>query len=69
MLSGHGLLKILIGFSFVALRGGDGWFHFGVLPWIIVTIVLVLEIAIAFLQAYVFIILTAIYINDAINVH
>jgi F-type H+-transporting ATPase subunit a len=24
MLSGHGLLKILIGFSFVALRGGDG---------------------------------------------
>lgn len=69
MLSGHGLLKILIGFSFVAFKTLEFWFFLGILPWLVVTIVLVLEVAIAFLQAYVFIILTAIYINDAINPH
>jgi len=69
MLSGHGLLKILIGFSFAAFKTLEFWFFLGFLPWLVVTVVLVLEVAIAFLQAYVFIILTAIYINDAINPH
>lgn len=69
MLSGHGLLKILIGFSFIALKSVTIWSVVSLLPWIVVTIVFALEIAIAFLQAYVFIILTSIYINDAINPH
>jgi len=69
MLSGHGLLKILIGFSFIALKSVSVWSIAGLIPWLVVSIVFGLEIAIAFLQAYVFIILTAIYINDAINPH
>lgn len=69
MLSGHGLLKILIGFSFLALSSMNFWFYFGIIPWIVVSIVFALEIAISFLQAYVFIILTSIYINDAIATH
>jgi ATP synthase subunit 6 len=69
MLSGHGLLKILIWFAFVTFRLGTGWAAFGALPWLVVTIVFALEAAIAFLQAYVFIILTANYINDAIRPH
>lgn len=69
MLSGHGLLKVLIWFSYMALNSLDLWFPVGFLPWMVVTIVLLIEVAISFLQAYVFIILTAIYINDAINPH
>jgi len=32
MLSGHGLLKILIGFSFVAIRTFEPWLFLGLLP-------------------------------------
>lgn len=40
-----------------------------ILPWIIVTAISYLELLIAFLQAYVFVILVALYINDAVNLH
>jgi ATP synthase subunit 6 len=69
MLSGHALLKILIGFS-VALIGAYPLMPLlAVLPWIIVTAVMFLELLIAFLQAYVFTILISLYINDVLNMH
>jgi F0F1-type ATP synthase membrane subunit a len=40
-----------------------------IFPWLIVTAIMFLELLIAFLQAYVFVILIAIYINDVISMH
>jgi F-type H+-transporting ATPase subunit a len=62
MLAGHTLLKVIAGF--VALMG-----VFGVLPLALVVALTGLEILIAFLQAYVFAILTCLYINDALHMH
>lgn len=62
MLAGHTLLKVIAGF--IALLGAAG-----VLPFVFVVALTGLEILIAFLQAYVFAILTCLYINDALHLH
>ena len=62
MLAGHTLLKVFAGFV-VALGVG------GVLPLAFIVALTGLEILIAFLQAYVFAILTCLYINDALHLH
>jgi F0F1-type ATP synthase membrane subunit a len=69
MMSGHALLKILIGFSWTLLGSGAVYIGLSIFPWIIVTMIMVLELLIAFLQAYVFVILIAIYINDILASH
>ena len=40
-----------------------------IFPILIVLFITVLEMAVALIQAYVFSILTAIYINDAVHIH
>jgi F-type H+-transporting ATPase subunit a len=62
MLAGHTLLKVLAGF--IVLLGVGG-----VLPLAMVVALTGLEILIACLQAYVFAILTCLYINDALHLH
>ena len=62
MMAGHTMLKIFAGF--IVPLG-----IFGVAPLIIDVALTVLEVLIAFLQAYVFTILTCIYLNEAINLH
>ena len=70
MMSGHALLKILIGFSWVAFMSNAHFFNIvAILPWLVVSAAFILEFAIAGLQAYVFTVLICIYINDAINPH
>lgn len=63
MLAGHTMLKVFGGFV-VALGVIGGW-----APLAFVVALTGLEIGIAILQAYVFAILTCIYLNDAINLH
>ena len=63
MLAGHTLIKVIAGF--IPVLG----VIFGVLPLALVVALTGLEILIAFLQAYVFAILTCLYINDAIHLH
>ncbi len=67
MLAGHITLKVFA--SFVTLLGGLGIFGiFGAtLPLLLVVALTALELLVAFLQAYVFAILTCIYLNDAIH--
>jgi len=67
MLAGHITLKVFA--SFVTLLGGLGIAGmFGaVLPLGLVVVLTALELLVAFLQAYVFAILTCIYLNDAIH--
>jgi F-type H+-transporting ATPase subunit a len=69
MMSGHALLKILIGFSWTLLTSGSLLIALSLFPWLIVTVVMFLELLIAFLQAYVFAILVTIYINDILTFH
>lgn len=68
MMSGHILLKILIGFSW-SLISCKITIILSIIPFLIVFVVIGLEFAIAFLQAYVFTILLIIYLNDVINTH
>ncbi len=67
MLAGHIALAVFA--SFIPLLAGLGFLgYFGaVLPLGMVIALSALEILVAFLQAYVFTILTVIYINDAIH--
>jgi len=62
MVAGHTMLKVFAGFS-VALG------VFGVVPMIFNVALIGLELMIAFIQAYVFAILTCIYLKDAIELH
>ena len=67
MLAGHITLKVFAGF--VTLLGGFGIFGMAgaTLPLILVVALFALELLVAFLQAYVFAILTCIYLNDALH--
>jgi F-type H+-transporting ATPase subunit a len=68
MLAGHIALKVFAGF--VAMLGVSlgaiGWIG-GVAPLALTVALTALELLVAFLQAYVFAILTCIYLNDAIH--
>ena len=63
MMAGHTMMKVFGGFV-VSLGLVGGWLPLGF------SVALTgLEILVAFLQAYVFAILTCIYLNDALNLH
>ena len=62
MMAGHTMLKIFAGFVF-------SLGIFGIAPLIVDVALTALEVLIAILQAYVFTILTCIYLNESINLH
>jgi F-type H+-transporting ATPase subunit a len=68
MLAGHVALKVFAGFVVMlgAAFGAIGWIG-GLVPLAMTIGLTALEILIGFLQAYVFAILTCIYLNDAIH--
>jgi F-type H+-transporting ATPase subunit a len=63
MMAGHTMMKVFGGFV-ISLGIVGGW-----LPLSFSVALTGLEILVAFLQAYVFAILTCIYLNDALNLH
>lgn len=67
MTAGHTLLKVFGGFV-ISMAAGLG-FVAGVIPLFAVIAVTGLEFLIAFLQAYVFAVLSCIYLNDALHMH
>jgi F-type H+-transporting ATPase subunit a len=69
MMAGHTLVKILSGFAWTMLSVGGVLAAASLIPFVIVFALTGLEIGVACLQAYVFTILTCIYLNDAINLH
>ena len=62
MLAGHTMLEVFAGFV-VALG------IFGFAPFLFVIAIYGLEVIVAFLQAYVFAVLTCLYLSDAIHLH
>ena len=67
MLAGHITLQVFA--SFITMLGALGVFGWlgATLPFALVVALIALEVLVAFLQAYVFAILTCIYLNDAIR--
>jgi F-type H+-transporting ATPase subunit a len=67
ILAGHITLQVFGGFvALLAAAGFLGWIG-ALLPFVMTVLVMALELLVAFLQAYVFAILTCIYLNDAIH--
>jgi ATP synthase subunit 6 len=69
LMAGHTLLKVIVGFSWSMLMLEDivALMHF--IPLLILVVLIALELAVAIIQAYVFTILTCIYLNDSVNLH
>jgi len=63
MTAGHTILAVLFGMA-LSLPLLIGW-----LPFAFTVAISVLEVGIAFIQAYIFTILTCVYLGDAINLH
>jgi F-type H+-transporting ATPase subunit a len=66
ILGGHIVLKVFAGMV-VALLGAGAWAPVGVLPFIMTVALTPLELLVAVLQAFVFAVLTCVYLNDAIH--
>ena len=69
MLAGHTMLAVFAGF--VVSLGAAGGLFMGVAlaPLLLIVAIMLLELLVAFLQAYVFAILTCIYLNEALHLH
>lgn len=62
MMAGHTMMKVFAGF--VAMLG-----IFGVAPMAVNVILTGFEVVISMLQAYIFTVLTCVYLNDAVHLH
>jgi F-type H+-transporting ATPase subunit a len=67
MLAGHIALKIFAGFVATLLAAGATWGILSVLPLGLTVALTALELLVAFLQAYVFAVLTCVYLSDAVH--
>ncbi len=69
ILSGHMLLHILAGFTYNIMSSGIIFFLLGLIPLSFIVAFSGLEIAIAFIQAQVFVVLSSSYIKDGLDLH
>ena len=69
LMAGHTLLKAIVGFAWSMLLLEDFLAVLHIIPLLILVLLMGLELGVALIQAYVFTILTCIYLNDAINLH
>ena len=67
MLAGHITLKVFAGFIIMLLGAGGAYGVLSILPLTMATALTALEFLVAFLQAYVFAMLTCMYLNDALH--
>ena len=69
MMAGHTLLKIFAGFAWSLMSITGVFFFFHYIPLITLIPLMGLEFGVALVQAFVFSLLTCIYLNDTINIH
>ncbi len=70
MTAGHILLKVLGGFVIKGVSAGAGYGLLVGLPSFILMVgISALELLVCGIQAYVFALLTSLYLNDAVNLH
>ena len=69
MIAGHILMEVFGSFIVSGLNGGPMGFGVGILSFLFIIGVAALELLVCAIQAYVFALLTTLYLNDAINLH
>jgi len=69
MMAGHTLLKVIAGFSWFMFKSSGIIVICGLIPLLVVTILVGLELGVACIQAYVFITLASMYFHDAFLLH
>lgn len=67
LMAGHTLLKVIVGFAWSMLLLEDLLSILHIIPLLVLVILMGLELGVAMIQAYVFTVLTCIYLNDSIN--
>jgi len=69
MIAGHILMEVFGSFVVTGLNGGPVGWGVGALSFAFIVGVAALELLVSAIQAYVFALLTSLYLNDAINLH
>jgi len=69
LMAGHSLLKVIVGFAWNILLIENIKAIVFIVPLLILVLLMGLELGVALIQAYVFITLTAIYLNDSEALH
>jgi ATP synthase subunit 6 len=69
MMAGHTLLKVIGGFAWSMLRGGGFLFFGHFVPLAVLFLLMGLELGVALIQSYVFLVLSSIYLRDSIALH
>jgi F-type H+-transporting ATPase subunit a len=69
MFAGHILLDVFGNFVVQGLNAGGGGYAISLLCFFFVAFINALELLVGAIQAYVFALLTSLYINDAVNLH
>jgi F-type H+-transporting ATPase subunit a len=69
MIAGHILMEVFGSFIVTGFNGGPLGWGVGVLSMLFIIFVTALELLVCAIQAYVFALLTTLYLNDAINLH
>lgn len=69
MVAGHILLKVIAGFVVSMIAGGVLLGIFSTLPFALLVVLTGFEIGIAILHAYIFTVLSCVYLNDALHLH
>ena len=67
MMAGHIMLKVVAGFAVAAMGMGAAGAFLGLIPVGINTIMMAFELLVALIQAYVFAILTCVYLKDTVD--
>lgn len=69
MMAGHIMLKVVAGFAVAAAGIGAGGALLGIFPVAINMMLLAFECLVAVIQAYVFAILSCVYLKDTVDIH
>ena len=69
LMAGHSLLKVIVGFAWNILLAETFKSVVFIVPLLILVLLMGLELGVALIQAYVFITLTSIYLNDCEALH
>jgi len=69
MLAGHTMMKVFAGFTVSMVAAGGGMAAVGMLPVLLNVALFALEFLVAGIQAYIFALLSCVYLRDALEMH
>lgn len=69
MMAGHIILKVVVSFAVAAASMGAAWAALGIFPVLINVGLMMFELLVACIQAYVFAILSCVYLKDSVDLH